>query len=323
MVVFPIQVPTVSLVIPVFNEELDTIIKLKESIDKLESLLEGQYVLEKLVIDDGSKDSLRGVIKSQLPSDENWTLVHFTRNFGKEAALRAGFEFSSGNAVIPLDADLQDPIEMIPRMLELWMQEDYPVVLARRSDRASDKFSKRFFANTFYKVIGSISEIEIPNNVGDFRLLDRKVVIQLLRMPERNIFMKGMYAWLGYKFAIIEYPRQPRTNGKSKFSFSKLLKFALDGIVSFSSLPLRIWSGVGILVAILSFTYSLVIIALKILGKIEIPGYSSLIVISLSALSLNLICFGVFGEYLSRMFIEIKGRPHFVVESITRSEPTV
>ena len=220
--------------------------------------------------------------------------------------------------MIPIDADLQDPIELIPEMLRLWKNEAYPVVLARRSNRASDKFLKRFFANSFYRLIARISEIEIPNNVGDFRLLDRRVVNELIKMPERNLFMKGMYAWLGYNYTIIEYSRVARIHGKSKFSFFKLVKFALDGIVSFSSLPLRIWSGVGILVALLSLAYSATIVILKLMGEIEIPGYASLIVISLSALSFNLICFGVFGEYLSRMFIEIKGRPHYVIDSVER-----
>ena len=323
MVVTISKLPTVSIVVPMFNEDLNTVVMLKKVLNELDGTLAGQYIFEKVVIDDGSDETFRDVIKNQLLMSENWTVVHFTRNFGKEAALRAGFEYSTGDAVIPLDADLQDPVELIPRMLELWTQENFPVVLARRGNRTSDKRSKRFFSNAFYRIIAIISDIDIPNNVGDFRLLDRKVVAQLLLMPERNLFMKGMYAWLGYKYAIIEYPRKPRIHGKTKFSFSKLFKFALDGIVSFSSLPLRIWSGIGIIVALISFIYSIVIVVLKLLGKIEIPGYSSLIVISLTALSLNLICFGVFGEYLSRMFIEIKGRPHYIVESSNRSKPKI
>jgi glycosyltransferase involved in cell wall biosynthesis len=314
----PSVLPKVSLVIPVYNEGIEVIYKLKEALKTLEKSIERDYTLEIICVDDGSHDTYRKVYLQNFNKESNWTLVTFTRNFGKEAALRAGFVHSSGDAVIPIDADLQDPIELIPEMLRLWKIESYPVVLARRSNRASDKFLKRFFANSFYKLITTISEIDIPNNVGDFRLLDRKVVNELIKLPERNLFMKGMYAWLGFNYTIIEYPRLARIHGKTKFSFFKLVKFALDGIVSFSSLPLRIWSGIGILVAFLSFVYSVTIVVLKIMGKIEIPGYASLIVISLSALSLNLICFGVFGEYLSRMFIEIKGRPHYVIDSVER-----
>jgi glycosyltransferase involved in cell wall biosynthesis len=291
---------------------------LKEALKTLEKSIEHDYTLEIICVDDGSHETYRKVYLENFSNESNWTLVTFTRNFGKEAALRAGFVHSSGDAVIPIDADLQDPIDLIPEMLCLWKMESYPVVLARRSNRTSDKFLKRFFANSFYRLITAISEIDIPNNVGDFRLLDRKVVNELIKLPERNLFMKGMYAWLGFNYTIIEYPRLARIHGKTKFSFFKLVKFALDGIVSFSSLPLRIWSGIGILVAFLSFAYSVTIVVLKTMGQIEIPGYASLIVISLSALSLNLICFGIFGEYLSRMFIEIKGRPHYVIDSVER-----
>ncbi len=316
-------VPKISLVIPMYNEDVQVVSKLKEELRALKKLIEKNFLLEVVFVDDGSHQKYKIDYLENLNNEENWVLITFTRNFGKEAALRAGFVHSSGDAVIPLDADLQDPIELIPEMLRLWKTESYPVVLARRGSRASDKFFKRFFANSFYKLITKISEIEIPSNVGDFRLLDRRVVNELIKMPERNLFMKGMYAWLGFGYTIIEYPRMARAHGKTKFSFFKLVKFALDGIVSFSSLPLRIWSGVGLFVAFLSMIYSATIVILKLMGKIEIPGYASLIVITLSALSLNLICFGVFGEYLSRMFIEIKGRPHYVIDAVQKSKPRI
>jgi glycosyltransferase involved in cell wall biosynthesis len=315
--------PKISLVIPMYNEDVQVVSKLKEELRALKKLIEKSFHLEVVFVDDGSHQKFKIGYLENLNNEENWVLITFTRNFGKEAALRAGFVHSSGDAVIPLDADLQDPVELIPEMLRLWKIDSFPVVLARRGSRASDKFFKRFFANSFYKLITKISEIEIPNNVGDFRLLDRRVVNELVKMPERNLFMKGMYAWLGFNYTIIEYPRMARAHGKTKFSFFKLVKFALDGIVSFSSLPLRIWSGVGLFVAFLSMIYSATIVILKLMGKIEIPGYASLIVISLSALSLNLICFGVFGEYLSRMFIEIKGRPHYVIDAVQKFKPRI
>ena len=317
------NLPKLSLVIPMYNEDVQVISKLKEGLGTLQKLIEESFILEVIFVDDGSHQKFKFDYLRILNSEGNWVLVTLTRNFGKEAALRAGFVYSSGDAVIPIDADLQDPIELIPEMLRLWNIESYPVVLARRSSRASDSFFKRFFANSFYRLITKISEIEIPSNVGDFRLLDRRVVTELIKMPERNLFMKGMYAWLGFNYTIIEYPREARTHGRTKFSFFKLIKFALDGIVSFSSLPLRIWSVLGLFVAFLSMTYSTTIIILKLMGKIEIPGYASLVVISLSALSLNLICFGVFGEYLSRMFIEIKERPHYIVDSVHQGKPRI
>jgi glycosyltransferase involved in cell wall biosynthesis len=227
--------------------------------------------------------------------------------------MRAGMDKSTGEATIILDSDLQDPVELIPQMIELWKSSGAPVVLAKRIDRTSDSILKRNLSHMFYKTINRFADVEIPINVGDFRLMDQKVVRSVLLLEERNIFQKGIFAWVGYPFEIIEYVRPTRLFGDTKFSYKRLFKIATDGIVSFSSFPLRAWSYLGFAIAALSLGYLLLVVALKILGLIQIPGYTSILVLISGSLSLNLICFGVFGEYLSRMFMEVKKRPHYLI----------
>ena len=303
--------PFVSLVVPVFNEELNTLEVFAEKVNELFSQLKNTQ-FEVLFIDDSTKLQCRDHTK-KICELNSWRGIFLTRNFGKEAAIRAGIESAKGAAIIILDVDLQDPIDLIPKMINVWHFDKVPVVLAKRINRDSDTYLKRSSARVFYKLINKLADVEIPVNVGDFRLLDRKVVESALLLNERNIFMKGIWAWVGYPSVTLEYTRPSRESGKSKFSTKRLFRIAIDGIVSFSSLPLRMWSYLGIVIAGVTMLYSSFIVIKKIMGSDMETGYASIVAISTFSLSINLICFGIFGEYLSRLFLEVKARPHYIV----------
>jgi glycosyltransferase involved in cell wall biosynthesis len=235
-----------------------------------------------------------------------------SRNFGKEAALTAGIDAARGDAVIPIDADLQDSPELIVRLVEEW-KRGFEVVLAKRADRRADSFAKRLTALLFYKVHNSISEPVIPENVGDFRLMDRKVVDAIKQLPERRRFMKGIFAWVGFRSTTIEYVRDPRIAGASRFSAWKLWNLALEGITSFSTAPLRIWTYLGLAVASLAFVYAGFIVMRTVIHGIDVPGYASLLAITLFLGGIQLIGLGVLGEYLGRVYSEAKQRPIYIV----------
>ena len=302
----------VSLIVPVFNENSLTLNNLLTAVNKLLSE-NSSFNFELILIDDSTQLETRILTRNLATENTFVRTIHFSRNFGKESALRAGMEYARGDAVIPMDSDLQDPIEIIRPMIDLWTNGNM-VVLARRIDRTSDSFVKKFWAHFFYKLMKKIADIDIPENVGDFRLMDRQVVNSILQLQEKSIFMKGIYAWVGFETTTLDYVRPKRSEGKTKFSFNRLVRVGLDGMVSFSSLPLRIWSALGVVFGFLAILWTLTIIALKIFNKIDMPGYASLISISLFSTAINLFCFGIFGEYISRLFIEIKNRPHFVIE---------
>ena len=247
-------------------------------------------------------------------NDHNIKIIELSRNFGKEAALTAGLDISSGDAIIPIDADLQDPVELILDMISVW-NSGAEIVLAKRINRSEDSWLKRVTASFFYKIHNSISDIKIPNNVGDFRLMDRSVVNAIKSLPEQQRFMKGLFSWVGFKTASIEYSRLARNAGSTKFSGWKLWNFAIEGITSFSSLPLRIWTYIGFLGAISSFLYAFIIIFKTIIFGIDVPGYASLIVLLLFFGSLQLIGIGVLGEYISRIYMESKKRPIYIIRN--------
>lgn len=266
-------------------------------------------------IDDGSSDDTLARLVTVTKRDSRVRVVELSRNFGKEAALTAGIEAARGDAVIPIDADLQDPPEMIPALIAAW-QEGADVVLAKRSDRSSDSLLKRKTAEAFYRFHNRVSDLEIPENVGDFRLMDRKVVDALARLPERQRFMKGLFAWVGFKTVTLEYTRNARAQGHSKFSGWKLWNFALEGITSFSTAPLRFWMYVGLVGALLTFCYGAFIILRTLIHGVDIPGYASLLVSILFFGSLQLIGLGVLGEYIGRIYLESKQRPTYLIRQI-------
>jgi glycosyltransferase involved in cell wall biosynthesis len=267
---------------------------------------------EILFIDDGSEDSTLAAIHAAHRAEPRVRALSLSRNFGKEAALSAGLDHAHGRAIVPMDVDLQDPPEVIGEMLEKW-REGYEVVYGVRRNRDTDSLPKRLTADLYYRAHNYLSDDKIPEHAGDFRLLDRSVVDVIRRMPERNRFMKGLFAWGGFRQAAVEYDRVPRTVGKTKFRYWKLWTLALDGITSASTMPLRIWSYIGVVIALVTLVYALFLIARTALSGVDVPGYASMMVAILFFGSLQLISLGVLGEYVGRILIETKQRPIYVV----------
>lgn len=300
----------ISIVVPFYNEE--------EGISNFYSRIEGvvkslpEFHFEIVCVDDGSADATLEKLIAIAAKDARYRVIELTRNFGKEAALTAGLDAARGDAVIPIDADLQDPPELIPVLIEEWCK-GAEVVLARRADRSSDSFLKRKTAGLFYYVHNRLSSVEIPQDVGDFRLMDRVAVNALKTLPERQRFMKGLFAWVGFKTVTVDYARQTRATGKTKFSGWKLWNFALEGITSFSTAPLRIWTYIGGVGTLATFAYALFIISRTMIHGIDVPGYASLLVAILFFGSLQLISVGLLGEYIGRIYLETKQRPAYLV----------
>lgn len=301
----------ISLVVPVYNEE-ETIPIFYQAIRSYNKLAD--YDVEIIFINDGSKDKTEYLIYSLAGKDSLVIPLSFTRNFGKEPALMAGLCHATGDVVIPIDVDLQDPIEVIPKLIAEW-EKGADVVLAKRVDRGSDTYMKRESARLFYKFHNKISSLKIEENVGDFRLMDRDIVQQIIELPERNLFMKGILSWVGGTVAIVPYKRAERSAGQSKFNAWKLWNLALEGITSFSDALLRMWSYIGMLIAALAMLYGLWMIIQKLLHGNPVPGYSSLIVSILFIGGIQLIGIGVLGEYIGRIYIETKRRPRYVLKT--------
>ena len=300
----------ISLVVPVFNEE-DTIPIFYKKVREFEELK--PYEIEIVFINDGSIDATESIITSLSVSDALVMPISFTRNFGKESALFAGLEHSTGDAVIPIDVDLQDPIEVIPQLINKWL-DGADMVLAKRSDRSTDSRLKRKSAEWFYKLHNRISDPKIEENVGDFRLMSRDVVDNIKLMQERNLFMKGILSWVGGKIEVVEYARAERVAGDSKFNGWKLWNLALEGITSFSTLPLRIWTYIGMAVASISFLYGAWMIFDTIVFGNDVRGYPSLLVSILFLGGVQLIGIGVLGEYIGRIYMETKSRPRYIIK---------
>ncbi len=300
----------ISLVVPVFNEEA-TIPIFYTTVREFEDLQ--QHDVEIVFINDGSKDATESLINALAVSDPLVVPLSFTRNFGKESALFAGLDHATGDAVIPIDVDLQDPIEVIPHLIEKW-HAGADMVLAKRSARSTDSRLKRKTAEWFYMLHNKISTPKIEENVGDFRLMSREVVENIKLMPERNLFMKGVLSWVGGKTDIVEYVRVERVAGNSKFNGWKLWNLALEGITSFSTFPLRIWTYIGLFVASVSFFYGAwMIFETEAFGN-PVPGYPSLLVSILFLGGIQLIGIGILGEYVGRIYTETKQRPKYLLK---------
>lgn len=300
----------ISLVVPVFNEE-DAIGHFYRDVRYIDILK--PYEIEIVFVDDGSTDFTAQLMKDMQESDPLVRNVFFTRNFGKEAALFAGIERATGDAIIPIDVDLQDPLEVIPQLIERW-QAGADMVLAKRVDRSTDGHMKRKTAEWFYRLHNKISSPKIEENVGDFRLMSRDVVESIKLLPERNLFMKGILSWVGGKTEIVEYTRASRIAGTTKFNGWKLWNLALEGITSFSTFPLRMWTYIGFFVAGLSFIYGVWMIADKLIWGNPVAGYPSILVSILFLGGVQLIGIGVLGEYIGRIYIETKKRPRFIIK---------
>ena len=302
----------VSLIVPVFNEE--QAISLFYLAVRRELKLENGEV-EIVFINDGSSDRTAEQVKALAQADEQVMLINFSRNFGKEPALFAGLEYATGDAVIPMDVDLQDPISVIPRLIEEW-QKGADVVLAKRRDRTADSYLKRYSAAMFYHLLNRIAYTRIEENVGDFRLMDRKVVDVIRALPEHQLFMKGVLSWAGFNTVVVEYERARRVAGSSKFNGWKLWNLALEGVTSFSTVPLRLWTYVGGGISIFAVLYAVYMVLDKIFFGNSVPGYPSLMTAILFLGGVQLIGIGVLGEYIGRIYIESKHRPRYVVKDI-------
>jgi len=298
-----------SLIIPMHNEAA----VLPTTLAAIKAALGGLGVEYDIIgVDDGSTDDTFAVLSRLAEADPRLRGLRLSRNFGKEAALSAGLDHCDGDMVVPIDADLQDPPSLIADFITLW-EAGYDVVYGVRTERRSDTFFKRATAGVFYRVFNKISDVPIPGDTGDFRLMDRAVVEALRALPERNRFMKGLFAWVGFRQVGVPYVRPERATGTTSFNGPRLFRFALDGITAFSTAPLRIWSLVGLAGAAAALGYALFLIAHVLVQGRDIPGYASLMVVLLLFSSFQMIALGVFGEYLGRMYQEIKGRPLYII----------
>lgn len=300
----------ISLIVPCFNEQ-DSIRFFVEKVEEIFLQLPN-YSYEIVFINDGSKDRTKEVILDLSNINKKIKLVDLARNFGKEIALAAGLDYCSGNAVIPMDVDMQDPPEVIIDFINKW-EEGYDVVYGIREERVGDTFLKKLTAFLFYRVINLLSDTKIPKDTGDFRLMDKKVVEVLKQMKERHRFMKGIFAWVGFNQTGIPYVRKPRVSGQSKFNFIKLSALALEGITSFSVRPLKLASFFGFFTSVVAFVYGSYIIIRSLINGSDVPGYPSLIVIILFLGGIQLISVGLLGEYIGRIYNETKERPLYIV----------
>ena len=310
---WPAEAPSVqlSVIVPVKDEQE----AIEAFVRRVAPILDGLFAdgaWEILFIDDGSEDATLAAIQAAHRGEPRVRALSLSRNFGKEAALSAGLDHAHGRAIVPMDVDLQDPPEVIGQMLEKW-HEGYEVVYGVRRNRSTDSLPKRLTADLYYRAHNYLSDDKIPEHAGDFRLLDRSVVDVIRRMPERNRFMKGLFAWGGFRQAAVEYDRVPRTVGKTKFRYWKLWTLALDGITSGSTMPLRIWSYIGVVIAFFTLVYAVFLVARTAVSGVDVPGYASLMVAILFFGGLQLISLGVLGEYVGRILIETKQRPIYVV----------
>lgn len=301
--------PLLTVVIPFYNEASVLPVCHQRLCEVLDSLKTPNEIL---YVDDGSSDDSWEIAKDFHSHKQHIGLIRLSRNFGKEAAMSAGLQHANGRGVIVLDADLQDPPELIPAMIEQW-RKGHDVVEMKRRYRHGERFFKRWTAKLFYRFINRLSDIPIPENVGDFRLLDRRVVDEINRLPERSRYMKGLFSWPGFKRVTVEYDRDPRHSGESKWSVPALLNLAVEGITSFSTRPLRLATAAGAVTGLLAIALATVILVKTLVWGDPVAGYPSMVLITLILGSVQLLSIGLMGEYIGRLFIETKQRPLYVV----------
>ncbi len=302
--------PFVSVVVPAYNES-ENIAAFYEAVSAVLDRLVSRWEL--IAVDDGSRDDTFTQLQALNRRDGRVRAIGLSRNFGKEAALTAGLDHAGGDVVIPIDVDLQDPPELIADMLRLW-SEGNDVVYATRTSRAGETWLKRVTAEAFYKVIGRVANVSIPANTGDFRLMDRRVLESLKELKETHRFMKGLFSWVGYRQISLPYSRKPRNAGQSKLSYWRLWNFAIEGVTSFSIAPLQIATYLGFVISLFSFGYALYIIFRTLILGVDIPGYASLLVAVLFFGGVQLLFIGIVGEYVGRIYDEVKRRPIYVIE---------
>lgn len=302
--------PVLSIVVPAFNEGEGIAALLAELIPVLERLVPS---FEIIFVNDGSGDDTLARIETAAAADARIRAISFSRNFGKEIAIAAGLDHASGQAVVIMDADLQHPPAVIGEFLAKW-REGYANVYGVRRDRTNESRLKRGFARIFYRIFGRFAETELPPGAGDFRLLDRKAVDALRRLGERARFSKGLYAWIGFRSTGVLFDVAERAHGTTKFSYRKLTRFAFDGLTSFSTMPLRVWTYIGVVISAFAITYAVIFLLRTLLYGVDVPGFPSLIVSVTFFAGVQMITLGVLGEYIGRIFAEVKRRPLYIIE---------
>ena len=299
----------ISIIVPMHNEEAG----IPEFFSRITPILQSTGEYEIICVNDGSTDNTALLLAERAAADARIKVINFSRNFGKEAALTAGLDYANGAAVIPIDADLQDPPELIPELIAKW-HEGFKVVLATRKTR-DESWLKRKSATLFYKLISRLSNVRIPKNTGDFRLMDRQVVDSIKNLPERTRFMKGLFAWAGFSTTTIYYDRPQRFAGKTSWNYIKLWSFALDGIFAFSTKPLKIWTYLGGVISLFAFVFGAIILLKTLIYGSDLPGYASIMVVILFLGGIQLVSLGIIGEYVGRIYRETKLRPLYIIES--------
>lgn len=301
----------VTILVPAYNEQ-DVLQLLYERLQKIMDS-STSYDFEVLFINDGSKDNTLSIIQGLRNKDSRICYLNLSRNYGKETAMIAGLDYAKGDCVVIIDADLQDPPELIPQMLEYW-EQGYDDIYAKRKSRKGESFLKKFTSKMYYKTLQSITNIEIQKDTGDFRLLDRRCVEALKSIRESQRYTKGLFSWIGYRKKEILFDRDPRAAGQTKWNYGKLINLSIDGLTSFTTAPLR-WSAIiGLFISLAGFIYMLVIIFKTLFYGVDVPGYSSTMVVILFLGGIQLIFLGVIGEYLGRAFYETKGRPLYFID---------
>ncbi|OJT01491.1 glycosyltransferase family 2 protein [Marinobacter nauticus] len=306
---------SLTVLVPVYNEEAVIDEFYRRTVAVCESLDRTQF--EILFVDDGSSDKSCDIISGLIAKDPRLSLLRLSRNFGKEAALTAGLDHVDADAIVIIDADLQDPPELILDMLALW-KKGYDTVYGQRTERHGESFVKKLTASAFYRLMAHVGRFSIPRDTGDFRLLSRRAVNALRCLPESNRFMKGLFSWIGYPQIALQYSRDPRHAGETKFNYWKLWNFALDGITSFTTIPLKLASYIGVFLAFGSFVYGAYVIVKTLIWGDPVPGYPSLMTVILFIGGIQLMFLGVLGEYLGRMFDETKRRPLYLIQEHVR-----
>lgn len=301
--------PVLSIVVPVYNEEL----VINETYNRLTNVIKSfGEAYELIFINDGSRDLSAEIIANICAKDKSVKLVNFSRNFGHQPAITAGIDLACGDAVVIIDADLQDPPEVILDMVKLW-REGYHVVYGKRIKRKGETFFKRVTSKMYYRLLKRLTNVDIPVDTGDFRLIDRKVCEAIKRLGEKNRYMRGLVSWIGFKQTYVEFVREERFAGETKYPLKKMIRLAIDGIAAFSYKPLKLATGVGFLIASLSFIYLIVIIFQKIFYGNVIEGWASTIAVILFSQGIVLIMLGIMGEYIGRIYDEIKNRPIYLI----------
>jgi len=300
--------PVLSVVVPLYNEEeviIESYKRLKAALDEI-----GEPY-EVVMVNDGSRDKTALLATEICEKDENFKLLNFSRNFGHQIAITAGMDYTSGDAIVVIDADLQDPPEVIKEMFAKW-REGYDVVYGKRSKRHGETFFKKITAKLFYRFLRMITDVDMPTDVGDFRLIDKKVKEALSLVNEKNRYIRGIISWLGFKQTSVEFVRDKRFAGETKYPLKKMIKFATDAIISFSNKPLKIASYVGMTLSFLSFIYLIVVIVQKVLG-FTVDGWASILAVNLLFNGVILVILGIIGEYIGRIYDEAKNRPLYIV----------